>query len=246
MKAFLLAAGRGTRLRPLTDSLPKCLAPIQGVPLLAIWLDLCARHGISDVLLNLHHLPEQVLAFLDGYAGPVRVTAFFEEQLLGSGRTIRENRAFVAGEECFFILYADNLTTADLTALRQFHERHQPPLTLGLFTADSPRECGIASLSPDGRVTSFVEKPERPASRLANAGLYVAGPDLLAAIPDGEGVDLGLHVLPRLVGQMYGAVIQGYFLDIGTPTNYRRAQAEWPGLGAPYGGPTCTSTRASI
>jgi mannose-1-phosphate guanylyltransferase len=114
-KAFLLAAGRGERLRPLTDKIPKCLVPIGGRPMLSIWLDLLEYHDITDVLINVHHLPQVVLEFVKQYRGPVNIRTFHEEKLLGSAGTIRENRDFVEGEESFWVFYADNLTSADLT-----------------------------------------------------------------------------------------------------------------------------------
>ncbi|MCR4286945.1 MAG: sugar phosphate nucleotidyltransferase, partial [Deltaproteobacteria bacterium] len=92
MKAFILAAGRGERLRPLTDTVPKCLVPVCGEPLLKIWLEICERSGVTDVLINLHHLPEMVEGFLRNADTRVRVTTVFEEELLGSAGTLRKNR----------------------------------------------------------------------------------------------------------------------------------------------------------
>ena len=101
MKAYLLAAGLGARHKPLTDSMPKCLVPIAGQPLLGIWFDLCARHGISEVLVNLHHLPDAVRAFVAAYHGPLRVETVHEPVLLGSAGTVSAQRDFVAGEAAF-------------------------------------------------------------------------------------------------------------------------------------------------
>ena len=97
MKAYLLAAGLGTRLKPLTDHIPKCLVPINGQPLLGIWFELCARHGISEVLVNLHHLPDAVRAFVAAYRGPLSIVTVFEPSLLGSAGTVASQRDFVAG-----------------------------------------------------------------------------------------------------------------------------------------------------
>jgi len=227
MKAFLLAAGEGTRLRPLTHRVPKCLVPIKGKPLLHYWLRLCETYGIKEILINLHHLPHLVEEFLNKSSYRLKIRTFYEEKLLGSAGTIAANRDFVAGEEGFFIFYADNLTNVNLEKMRKFHKGHGGILTMGLFKANKPKECGIAELDRNRLVVEFAEKPHHPKSDLANAGVYMASPQIFDYIPHKEVVDWGFDVLPRLVGKMYGYLIKEYFLDIGTWENYKKAQKEW-------------------
>lgn len=235
MKAYLLAAGLGTRLRPLTDTVSKCLVPICGEPLLAIWFRLLYAHGIEAVLLNVHHLAEQVATFARAHAPTgMRVEVVHEPVLLGSAGTVLANRAFVAGEREFFVLYADNLTNVDLSAIAAFHRARQANFTMGLWHAPDPRACGIAELDATGRVISFEEKPAAPRSDLANAGIYIATPAAFADIPaQPPPVDFGLHVLPRLVGRMHGVPINGYLLDIGNHERLARAEREWPHVAHP-------------
>ena len=228
MKAFLLAAGVGSRLRPLTDRIPKCLVPVNGEPLLGLWFRLLARHGFTELLLNTHHLPEQVRAFVAAWRGSdVRVTLFHEPVLLGSAGTVAANRAFVAGESSFLVVYADNLTDLDLTEFHAYHTAKQSPFTLGLFESPEPTQCGIASLDANGRVTAFVEKPKSPQGNLANAGLYLAGPSLFDLIPDKLYADFGFDILPQLIGRMYGYRIPGYYCDLGTPERLESGQRDW-------------------
>jgi len=228
-KAFLLAAGLGTRLRPLTDHTPKCLVPIRGKALCDYWFDLCEQHGIDEVLMNTHHLADAVRAHVAARKGGVSVKLFHEETLLGSAGTVRENASFVAGEDAFLVIYADNLSNADLGAMMRFHGAHPAPLTMGLFRAENPRQCGIASLDDDGRILTFIEKPEHPESDLANAGLYVADTSILANIPNDKPiVDFGHDVLPRYAGQMFGFPLNCFHLDIGTLENYAKAEASFP------------------
>ena len=231
MKAYLLAAGYGTRLRPITDTIPKCLVPIHGQPLLGWWFDLLRRHGVTEVLLNTHYLPEPVRAYMDEYNSlDTGLMAYetYEPELLGSGGTIRANQEFVSGEKNFLICYADNLTDADLTAFRQTHESHDAPLTMALFHTNVPEQCGIAAVDESGRITEFTEKPERPKNDLANAGMYIADQRIFAYLDEDKPVlDFGKDVLPRLVGQMYGWSTKGYLIDIGTLENYKRANEEW-------------------
>lgn len=239
MKAFLLAAGKGTRLRPYTDAHPKCLIPIHGTPLLKIWLDLLALHGASEVLINTHHHASQVDAFIADQKNRADLTlhTFYESNLLGSAGTVWQNRNWVVDEDLFIIAYADNLTNADLTRMIAAHRGFAARgglLTMGLIRAPNPRECGIVTLEQDQRIIRFIEKPEAPESDLANGGIYIANPQIFDYFPeqikdDARVWDLGHHLLPRLIGRMHGYEIPGYLRDIGNPQAYRQALTEWPG-----------------
>lgn len=226
-KAFLLAAGVGERLRPLTDTIPKCLVPICGEPLLSIWLELFANHGITDVLINLHHLPGVVTTFIEEYRGPVNIRTVYEESLLGSAGTVRENKSFVEGEEDFWVCYADNLTRADLTGMARFHRQHKALATLGLFETDRPEECGIVELDETGYVRSFTEKPSRPQSNLANSGLYLCRREIFDYIPQKEVADFGFDVFPQMIGKMAGYKIEELLMDVGSYDKYEQAQKAW-------------------
>lgn len=208
--------------------------PIRGVPLLGIWLQLLESHGISDVLINLHHRSAQVVAFLAGWRTPIRVTTAYEPRLLGSAGTVAEHRRFVQGEEAFLIAYADNLTTANLGALVRFHGGRTEALTLGVVPTDRPREKGTVLLDPGGQVLAFEEKAANPRSHLANAGLYVSGPRLFDYLPEAapadRALDFGHDVLPTMVPDLAACAVEGFLMDIGTPDAYADAQEIWPGL----------------
>ena len=295
MKAFLLSAGLGTRLRPLTNEIPKCLLPIRGKPLLEIWLELLSKHGVTDVLVNTHWQREKVVNFLEGEkirkdehrtsnvqhrtsngktkkveedGEKVRreevrsqkteirgqrpkpnIKLFYEEELLGSAGTLLVNREWVADGRPFFILYGDNLTNVDLGRMYEFHVDHGMPFTLGVFKADEPERCGIAEVDEEGMVVGFVEKPEKPKSDLAAAGIYVADQRIFEYFPEGaeemRPLDLGFHVIPRIVGHMKAYFIEEFLMDIGTVDSYEKAQIIWSKLdvsrkGAPVrsSGPT--------
>ncbi len=226
MKAVLLAAGLGTRMGEITRTTPKCLLPIAGRPLLGRWLEQLARAGVDEVLVNTHHLAEQVRDFAAAAAPAPRVRLFHEPELLGSAGTLAANRAFLAGEDAFLAVYADNASTVDLRELLHQH-RADSAATLGLFRVPDPERRGIVELDAEGRVTAFVEKPARPRGDLAWAGLLVGTPRLLDAIPALRPCDLGHHVLPRLAGRVRGALVRGYHADIGTPEAYRASCADF-------------------
>ncbi len=226
MKAFLLAAGCGTRLRPLTLRMPKCLVPIAGRPLLDWWCDLLATHGVTDVLINSHYLHEQLVEHVACYRGPLDMHLVYEPTLLGSAGTLRANRSFIDRDEDFFVLYADNLTNVDLSHLLDSHRRRDHLATLGLFHASRPCECGIVQLDDHDTIVEFEEKPQQPRGDLAFAGLIVASSALLDELPHDVPCDLGREVLPQLVGRIGGWRMDGYLRDIGTPESYEAAQRE--------------------
>ena len=226
MKAIILAAGLGTRLRPITLTTPKCLVPINGVPLLEIWLRECERAGVDAVLVNTHHLADRVEEFVAARRG-APVTLAFEPTLLGSAGTIAANWSFVAGDESFLVVYADNLTTFALSDLTAFHATHDRIASMALFRSPNPSACGVVALDDDGLVVGFWEKPENPPGNLANAGLYVFRREVRQFLPAEVPADVGRSLMPALVGQAKGLPIGSYFVDIGTLENYYSAQADY-------------------
>ena len=143
MKAFVLAAGHGTRLKPLTDHMPKCLVPIRGIPMLEIWLEICHRAGIGEVFLNLHAHAEVTRSAVSQFRLGSKVVISEEHILLGSAGTLRQNRDWVAGEKEFWVFYADVLTTVDLTRMLAFHRSQPAAATIGVYRVSDPRRCGI-------------------------------------------------------------------------------------------------------
>ena len=227
MKAFLLAAGLGSRLRPITDVTPKCMLPVGGRPLLDIWLDAFARAGVDEVLVNLHYLPEIVQNHLAERKGVPAVRTTFEPQLLGSAGTLLANREWVSDEDFFLACNADNLTDFDLRSLIGAHRAAGAVATLTAFHSPNPSSGGVMEVDSAGTVTGFTEKPEHPVSDLVNAGIYAFQPALLDELKGDLPCDIGYDLLPRLVGRAHAVPIEGYFRDIGTPEAYRQAQEDW-------------------
>ena len=232
MKAFLLAAGIGSRLRPVTDTTPKCMIVIDDRPLLDIWLDAFDRAGVDEVLVNLHHLPDVVRRHLAARTGPPLVRTFFEPELLGSAGTLLANREWVEAEDFFLACYADNLTDFDLRSLIDAHREHGATATWTVFHSANPSAGGVVELDATGRVIGFVEKPSQPVSDLTNAGMYAFDPRVLDEIDGALPSDIGYNLLPRLVGRARAVLVEGYFRDVGTAEAYRRAREEWPARAA--------------
>lgn len=228
-KAVVLAAGEGTRLRPLTSTRPKALVDIAGVPLLEHLLALLALHHVGQVAINLHYLPEAIVEFVgDGAAWGLQVTYLREPQLLGSGGALSALSAWL--DAPFFLLYGDVLTNVDLTALAGEHARRGAALTCLLHRVADPWTKGVADLAPDGRIRRFVEKPARgaePGDHVA-AGVYVVSPEVVAAAPRMAPCDFGADVVPAALAAglpVYGSTAgKPYICDIGTPQALRAAQ----------------------
>jgi mannose-1-phosphate guanylyltransferase len=229
MKAFLLAAGLGTRLRPLTDTVPKCLVPVAGRPLLDLWLENFRAAGVDEVLVNLHHMPEQVTSHLAAHRGRPDVRTSYEPTLLGSAGTLAAGRAFVGSDDVFLAVNGDDLTDFDLRRLVVALEAApSAEAAIAVFHAPRPEACGILEVV-DGLVTSFEEKPVAPRSDLANAGMYAFRRSVLDLVPATTPVDIGAHLLPALVGRSVAVPVgDAFLLDIGTPEALARAEAEWP------------------
>jgi NDP-sugar pyrophosphorylase family protein len=233
MKAVILAAGEGTRLRPLTVDRPKPMLPIGGSPLLVHLIHLLAHHGVRDIAINLHYKPEVVTAYCgDGSQWGVQLVYSIEETILGTAGAIRKLQPFL--DQRFFVLYGDVLTDLDLAALDRFHTVHQAALSVALYRVPRPWECGIVDMDSSGRIRRFVEKPPRADafSDMANSGIYVMEPPLISAIPPNAFYDFGHDLFPALLRDgvaIYGYPIgpDDYLLDIGSPDKYEQANRDW-------------------
>jgi NDP-sugar pyrophosphorylase family protein len=227
-KALLMAAGLGMRLRPLTERVPKCLVPIAGRPLLDYWVHALIRAGVREALINTHHLPEAVRAYIErvNAAGGLKLVESYEPELLGSAGTVHANRDYVPTGGEALIVYSDNLSDVDLGDLIAYHRSHTDPFTMLLFRTPAPEKCGIAEQDSVGRIISFVEKPAAPRSDLANAGVYVMSAEAYHEIADLDAFDLGFDALPRFAGRMRGFVHEGYHRDIGDLESLAQAERD--------------------
>jgi phosphoheptose isomerase/dTDP-glucose pyrophosphorylase len=238
VRGFILAAGEGTRLRPLTLDRPKPMLPINGQPLLQHTVDWLRAAGIQNVAINLHHRPEAIIDhFGDGARYGVQIQYSREEQLWGTAGALRRLNGFV-GDGPLVIVYGDVLTNLNLRDLLAFHQRtlaRDPSLgiTLGLQRLTNPIGKGLVELDARNRVTRFIEKPTDAFSDLVNAGVMIVEPQVIDRIPAQTFYDFGQHLLPQLIDSdiaLYGWIVpaSAYLIDIGTPENYAQAQREWP------------------
>ena len=222
MQALILAGGEGTRLRPLTSTVPKPVVPLVDRPFIAFMLDWLRSHGVDDVVMSCGHLASGVRNVLgDGSAFDVRLRYMEEPRPLGTGGALKLAEPML--DERFLMLNGDVLTDLDLTAQIAQHEATGARGTLALTPVEDPSAYGLVRLAGDHAVTEFVEKPSADQIDTSNisAGAYVLERSVLELLEPGRPASIERDVFPRLVGDgLYGYVGEGYWMDIGTPDRY--------------------------
>jgi mannose-1-phosphate guanylyltransferase len=217
---MVMAAGLGTRLRPLTDFLPKPMMPIANRPVLHHLLNLLHRHDVREVGVNLHAFPEMIQSYFgDGSSLDMSIRWSNEPELLGTAGGTKKLEDFWEGET-ILVTSGDGLHDVDVTALLGHHRRTGALATLTVKPVTDPSAYGVVILDRDTRVRGFQEKPRREQARsdLANCGVYVIEPELLERIEPGEFVDFGEHVWPSLVAaneRIYAYTTMAYWNDVG-------------------------------
>ena len=229
MKALLLAAGLGTRLRPLTDTIPKCLVPINGKVLLEYWLENLIEVGVNEILINTSYLSEQVNDFINHSIYKQYVTVVHEDRLLNTGGTVLSNKSFF-GDEPFLLIHADNLSIFNFKDFIDTYLRKPSycEMTMMLFNSDNPTSCGIVKLDEYNVVQEFHEKVQNPPSTLANAAVYICSPNIFKFLEslNKEEIDFSTEVVPKFVGKINTYLNNQYHRDIGTIESYAISQIE--------------------
>jgi mannose-1-phosphate guanylyltransferase len=222
MQALVLAGGEGTRLRPLTLSVPKPVMPLAGRPFLTFMLDWLGRHGVDDVILSCGFMSDAVERVLGDEHDGIRLRYVVEEEPLGTAGPMRLAADDGVLQERLLVLNGDVLTDIDLTAEVEQHERTRARATLALVAVDDTSSYGVVPTADDGQVEAFIEKSDGPPpTNRINAGAYVLERSVVDLIPSGRAVSFEHEVFPKLVGQgLYGYAAAGYWVDIGTPERY--------------------------
>lgn len=228
MKAMVMAAGLGTRLRPLTDFLPKPMVPIANRPVLHHLLNLLVQHDIREVGINLHAFPDMIRTYFgDGSALGLSISWSEERELLGTAGGTKK-LADLWGREAILVTSGDGLHDIDVTALLGHHRRTGALATLAVKPVDDPSGYGVTILDRDSRVLGFQEKPRADDARsnLANCGVYVIEPELLDRIPPDTFCDFGEDLWPTLVSAgepIYAFTTMAYWNDVGSLDELRNS-----------------------
>lgn len=226
MRAILLAAGLGTRLRPLTNEVPKCLVPIKGKPLLQIWLENLTAAEFGPFLVNTHHLFKQVEAFIGSSSFCNSVTISYEPKLLGTIGTVMANIDFL-GQEDVMLAHADNYCLANFEEFKLAHLTRPRDclMTMMTFRASDPSACGVVEIDENGVLQNFFEKISNPPGNLANGAVYILSPELIQLIKEryASATDFSLDIIPNLLGKVFCFETKEVLIDIGTPERYEIA-----------------------
>jgi mannose-1-phosphate guanylyltransferase len=223
MRALLLAAGLGTRLRPLTNTVPKCMVPIKGRPLLEIWLKRLTKAGFGPFLINTHYLAKYVESYLEESIYQKHIFLVYENKLLGTAGTLLSNLDFFENQDGLLI-HADNYCLEDFRVLRRAHENRPKEclLTMMTFRTSQPSSCGIVELDSRGVVIGFHEKKKNPPGNLANCAVYVISKEFIKEIEvNHKGAkDFSTEILNNFMGKIYCYETFNTFYDVGTIESY--------------------------
>jgi mannose-1-phosphate guanylyltransferase len=224
MRAVVLVGGEGTRLRPLTETIPKPLVPLIDRPFLHVVLDHLATHGVHEVILSSPYLEPAFASFIGERHGDPTITWITEATPLGTAGAVANAARHLDGT--FLALNGDILTDLDLTALVAFHRERGAVGTIALTPVDDARPFGLVATDEDGRVREFREKPERLVPGWVNAGTYVLEPSALRRVPTDRPVSIERETFPGLIeagDPLFGYASRDYWMDLGTPEKYLRA-----------------------
>lgn len=231
MKAMILAAGIGSRLHPLTRTLPKPLVPIVNRPVMEHIVELLAKHGFTEIIVNVHHLGDQIVRhFGDGSKFGVSIAYSHEDRLWGDAGSVKRCEDFLKGDT-FLVMGGDDLADIDLTRLIDTHRKKNAMATIALSLVDDPAEYGIVTMNEEGRIIRFLEKPKGEVifSNTANTGVYVFEPEVLDLIPRGIFYLFGKTFFPQMLEQrrpVFGYLTASYWMDVGNLAMYQRAHAD--------------------
>ena len=231
IRAIVLAAGAGTRLRPLTYETPKPLVPVVNRPVLHHVLDNLLRHGIKEVAVNLYAHADQIRGYCgDGSRWSLNIRYSLESKLMGTAGAVKKVAGFLQGGP-FFVMSGDGLSDIDLTAMLAIHRRRRALATMAVKAVDARFEYGVTLMDPSGRIRGFKEKPSwgEVFSNKVNTGIYLFEPEILRAIPDNAVYDFGHELWPKLLKlrkPIYAYECRSYWTDVGNLSEYRRCQMD--------------------
>jgi mannose-1-phosphate guanylyltransferase len=224
VKAVVLVGGEGTRLRPLTETVPKPLLPVMDRAFLDHVLDHLARHGVDEVVLSSPYLGSTFAPFVAAREGTLPTVRWITEtEPLGTGGAIVNAVDHLGAAREVFALNGDILTDLDLTAMLALHRDRGASVTISLTHVDDARPFGLVPTDTDGRVVEFLEKPDAPVPGDVNAGTYVLDPSVLHGFARGEHLSIERQIFPAVIADgraVYGFVSPAYWMDLGTPEKY--------------------------
>ena len=227
MKAVVMAGGEGSRLRPLTINRPKPLVPVCNMPVMEHIIELLKLHGISDIIVTLHYLAEEIVSYFgDGKEFGVNIVYSIEDEPLGTAGSVKKAEQHL--DDTFLIVSGDALTDFDLAEVFRFHQEKKALATITLTRVENPLEFGVVITDEDSRIRRFLEKPSwgEVFSDTINTGIYVLEPEIFDYMEPRKSYDWSKDIFPEILERehsLYGCVVEGYWCDIGNLQQYRQA-----------------------
>ena len=221
MKAFILAAGYGKRLEPLTKAVPKPMVPVANKPVMQYNVELLKKYSVKDITANIHYFPEQLENYFgDGSSFGVNLKYSFEEELLGTAGGVKRMSDISKIDSTFAVISSDILTDVNITRLLAYHKKKKAVATIALAPVEDVTQFGVVVLDKEDKITAFQEKPtkEEALSNWVNTGIYIFEPEILEMIPAAQFHDFGTQVFPLLVKErlpFYGYKMIEYWNDVG-------------------------------
>jgi mannose-1-phosphate guanylyltransferase len=230
MNALLLSAGKGTRIKELTNVTPKCLLKINGTPILKLWIDFLFKNQIQKIIVNMHYLHEQVENFfLTHYPGDERIIKIYEDKLLGTGGSLLMYQRYLESSQ-FFVAHTDNYVDINFQKFMQFHSDQPSRIygTMMTFRTTEPENCGVVEIDNENVLTNFFEKISLPPTNLANGAIYIFKKEIFTYLNsfnfNKELIDISVDFIPLLKNKLAcWENKNGFIIDIGTIKNYELA-----------------------
>ena len=225
MRVFLLSAGYGKRLLPLTKNTPKCLIKLNKEPLLQIWLENLKEYGFGPFLINTHYLSNKVRRFIDNSKFKKEVRLTYERKLLGTAGSLIKNINFFKNNDAL-VLHADNYSEENFSNFLKKHNSRPKNCLLTMMThkTKNPQTCGIVKINSKKIMTDFQEKPKKYIGNLANCATYLISNNYLTKLKKKNCSDFSTEVIPKLKNKIFTFETKKIFIDIGSPTNYKQIQ----------------------
>lgn len=227
MRALILAAGKGTRLRPLTKNTPKCLLKVKGDILLNIWIKKILVNNIDEIFINSHYLHEQVESYITQHEKSEKIRLLYEKNLLGTAGTLIQNVDNFIDDD-LLLIHGDNYMEEDLNNLINAHYSKPKSclMTMLSFETKTPHTCGIIEVDNNGILKSFTEKPLNSNNFIANAAIYILSKEMIQNLKSNDGTiyDFSLDIIPKYLNKIFVYFTKQKFIDIGNIHAYKAAQ----------------------
>lgn len=218
MQAVIMAGGYGTRLRPLTNVIPKPMVPIINQPIIDYIVRHLKKHGFDDIIITLGYLPEEIMSYLgDGSRYGVKIRYNVEKQPLGTAGSVKA--VFDMLKKTFLVISGDSFTNVNLSRVVDFHTAHPKAITMVVKELDDVKGFGVVKFDDDNNILSFEEKPQKSNLRFVNTGMYMIEKKILQNIPDGK-YDFSRDFFPKVLDEMKACVMNEFWSDIGTLSSY--------------------------